>query len=170
MISGKVHLIAFGIIIIILITGCDPKQSPFFSPDFSVNNDDEDMFPSTEMIIGQWEITYLRQDYTCSGTQPEFTSEASAMSSSPTSLMYQFADAPAPISGMYDPSTGAFNGSTGEVDRGDGSTVSESWMVNFNYSNNPLNVTFEGESEVLLKDSSGNTLCFVNYLIDGLRF
>lgn len=169
LISSKVHLIVLCIIIIMLMTGCDPKKSPFFSPDFNADNNSDDMIPTTEMIVGDWDITYIRQAFTCSGTQPEFTVGATVLSTNPTSLIYQFPDAPAGIGGSYNPSTGEFNGTTGDVDRGDGTTVSETWNTSISYSNDPFSVTLNGESEVLLTDEDGNTLCFVDYDIEGMK-
>lgn len=170
MATKKVYLIFVSIFLIVLMAGCDLKKAPFFGPDFSNGDENgDDMIPSTEMIVGDWDFTYIRQAYTCSGTQPEFTVGASIISSSPTSFIVQFPDAPAGIGGSYDIETGEFNGTTGEVERGDGTTISESWSATLNYSDDPFSVSLSGESEVLLKDESGSTLCFVDYNVEGMK-
>lgn len=178
-------LISLLIGIVLVMQGCVPKNSDFFSS-FGTGDgdtDNEDVIPTAFEIVGSWLFYYVYILDGCNSQTGEFTAEALVVlvDEDGSIIGVAFADAEDELRGPYNRSktvsyksnnslNGTFEGETGKVSIGNGFFAREIWEGNFFFDEaNPSAVRYEGTSLVEVTDADDNLACTIEYEVEGER-
>lgn len=149
--------------------GCKEKPASFFGPGLA---EEEPTAPPVSDLTGATTTAYEADSEatTCTPVPEPFETDATIEDTGSTTdglpvLQIVFPDAPpgGEVRGAYDPSTGEFEGETGEVDAGGGLTAVERWSVTFTL---PAG-DYSGTSEVTFTDVESGSTCMILYDITG---